>query len=497
MPKTRSSGNTIASRGSGGGGAGGEIGGGGMGSAGPGYERTLEEMSERIQDRMEEARTVSVMVESRSRVGLEEVQVTFDPATPGMATVQSASGNSYTVNTEEETCTCPDHRFRGARCRHIEATALAQEEIGQGTYVGSAEDQQVNVNETVREHIAHEVAEETDNAERGFSDDEHFYTDNPEQFTADMERLRNEPIPYEYENVLNGSDITFGIELEFVRGNSDAIARELYNLGIVGTPRMIQYHGYSDPNKWKLERDGSVTDGSRGGELVSPILTDTPETWRQIETICEVARRHGGQVNLRTGGHVHVSAEPLDGKRQRWRRLFKAFSGSEESIFRFSGGELGRFRDTHYTASSASDMARGIRARLPEEGSLSDFRTALNHRESGINWRKYRSINLGPFANGTRNAIEIRAFNGSLTPGVIQANVKVAAGLIHTAERSRIQGENEGLTTAAFRKRGKLINQYSEGGQDNASMMRFVDTYFTRKKDKEHIMSILARNSWR
>lgn len=490
MPKTRSSGNTIASRGNGGG-AGGGIGGGGIGIDGN------EEMSERVQGRMEEARTVSVMVDSRTRGGTEEVEVTFDPATPGMATVVSASGNAYEVDIEEETCTCPDHQFRGSRCRHIEGVALAQEQIGQGTTVGSATDQEVNVNETVREHMAHETAEETHNADRGFSDDEHFYADEPEQFSRDLERLRNEPIPYEYENVLNGSDVSFGIELEFVSGDSNAIARELFDMGICGSPRMVAYHSDGVPGKWKLERDGSVTTGGRGGELVSPILKDTPETWQQIEKICEVARRHGGRVNFETGAHVHISAEPLDGKRQRWRRLFKTFEGTEEAIFRFSGGEQGSFRNTDYTSSSSNEMRRAMRARLPEEGTIGDFRSALHNSRSNIGWTKYRSLNLSPFANGTRNALEIRAFNGSLTPGVIQANVKVAAGLVHTAERSRIQGENGGLTSPAFKRRGQMINQYQENGMNDGTMIRFVDTYFTRKSDKEHIMGILAKNSWR
>lgn len=497
MPKTRSSGNTIASRGGGSGGGAGSV----------GFEGN-EEMSDRIQDRMEEARTVTVLVESRTRDEIEEVQVTFDPALPGMATVGSASGNTYMVDTEEETCTCPDHQFRRSRCRHIEGVALAQEQMGRGTTIGTSEAQNINVNETVREHMAHEMAEEAHTAERGFTDDEHFYADDPEQFARELERMRNEPIPYEYENVLNGSDITFGIELEFVGGDSHAIARDLHIMGICQYDHMIPYHAetssyyrryYGDQyrsghGKWKLESDGSVTSGDFGGELVSPVLRDTPETWRQIETICEVTKRHGGRVNYQTGGHVHISAEPLDGKRQRWRRLFKTFQGTEEAVFRFSGGEQGRFRGDHYSESSQSDMLRGRRMRLPEEGELSDFSRALNQ---GGNWQKYRSLNIRPFAEGTRNALEVRAFNGSLTPGVIQANIKVAAGLIHTAERSRTRNIDEGIVSDAFKRRGTMINQYGSNGKDNNTLIRFVDTYFTRKKDKEHIMSILAKNSWR
>jgi hypothetical protein len=501
MPKTRSSGNTIASRGNGGGrvggsGVGGAGGGIGGGTGGVGFEGN-EEMSDRIDERLQEARSVDVEVESRSRNGMERVRVDFDPATPGVYQVHSASGNAYTVNEEEQSCTCNDHVHRQRRCRHIEAVAIAQEEMPRGFAGGSMADRDINANEVSREHINNERALEDRNAERSFSDDEHFYSDNPAEFEQDMARLRTAPIPYEYHNVLNGSDLTFGIELEFVNGDSNAIARELYNLGICQSPRMLGYHSPSEPGKWKLERDGSVTSGNFGGELVSPILRDTPETWQQIEKICEVARRHGAEVNYQTGGHVHVSVEPLDGKRQRWRRLFKAFSGTEEAVFRLSGGEMGQIRSGHrtYATSTGAELRSAMRTQLPEEGSLNDFRARLADR--AIGWTKYRSFNLVPFTTGTRPTLEIRAFNGSLTPGVIQANIKTSVGLIHAAERARIQGGAEGLTTPSFRKRGRMINDFSDNRQDNSTMIRMLDTFFTRKSDKEHILSVMAKNNWR
>ena len=503
MGRNRKSGDTIASRssgaGSGAGGSGfGVVGSGAGGGTGTGAgSGDAEEMSQRIEERLQEARTVEVSVESRTRGEMERVQVHFEPDTPGQVQVTSASGNTYIVDSEEETCTCQDYRYRRSRCRHIEAAGIAQEQSAQGTSIGSSRAADINVNETLREHIAYETAEETINVQREFTDDEHFYSDNPEEFDRDMERLKDAPIPYEYENVLNGSDITFGIELEFVEGDSNAIARELYDLGICSSPRMEAYHGgINVPGKWKLEEDCSVTLYDRGGELISPVLQDTPETWRQIEIICEVARRHGGYVNWETGGHVHISAEPLDGKRQRWRRLFKAFKGTEEAIFRFSGGEQGRFRGTNYAESSVDELGEVLQTRLPEEGTLDDFRNALDSDNSGIYWEKFRSINLEPFTTGIRNAIEIRAFNGSLTPGVIQANVKVAAGLIHTAERSRIQGDEYASTTEASRKRGRLINEHTGNGMNKETMIRMVDTFFSRKSDKEHILSVMAKNDW-
>ncbi len=518
MPKTRNTGNTIASRPgnnagspslresnvirdfSGGGGLGGIIGSGVNDDDDYNVDDESianEEMSGRIQERLSQVGSVTVLMESVTRDRMENVVVDFSEE-PGIAEVHSESGNDYTVNFEEETCTCLHHRMRQARCRHIEAVSQAQQQAVRGFEQGSRSSEDVNVNNTIAQVNRNEISEELSNSNRQFVDDNHFYTEEPEAFESDFRAAATSEIPYEYENALNGSDITFGVELEFVGGDSGAIARELYEMGLFSHDQRIPYHAFDRgiyrpvPGKWHMEEDVSVCRGEMGGEIVSPVLRDTPETWRQIQVICEVARRHGATVDQKTGGHIHIGVDPLDGKRQRWRRLFKTFKGNEEAILRLSGGELGRFRASTYARSSQEEMSRGLRMALPEEGSLEDFSRALRPGR----FDKYYNLNISPFSKGVRNAIEVRAFNGSLTPGVIQANVKTAAALIHTAERSRIRGEDEGLTTESFKKRGMMINEM-KNQRNNEGIMTMLDTFFTRKTDKQHILSVIAKNDWR
>lgn len=71
-------------------------------------------------------------------------------------------------------------------------------------------------------------------------------------------------------------------------------------------------------------------------------LKDTPETWRQIEVICEVTKRHGARVNHSCGAHVHIGMNKLDTARKRWRRFFKMIENYEEYLYRAAGGDLGR-----------------------------------------------------------------------------------------------------------------------------------------------------------
>ena len=470
MPKSRSNGNLGARSG----------------------ETTYDEreMSDRIEDRLRDAGTVRINIESRSRGSREDVDVIFSGRT---AVISSGSGRSYTVDLDTNTCSCPDHVHRQNRCRHIEAADIAREQITQGTTQGSSSDIEINPRTFTNEHIQNEINEELGNHQREYVDDSFFYIENPEQFQQDIDRLRDAPIPYYYDNVLNGSNITFGVELEFVDGDSDAIARELHSMGICSSPSMQRYHSARIPGMWVLERDGSVTRGGYGGELISPVLCDTPDTWRQIETICEVARRHGARVNTNTGAHVHIGAEEaLDGKRQRWRRFFKTTTGFENIFHRLAGGEQGRFRGGHYTPSAQLQNRTGITTRMPQDGQTSDFQNVIGRISRG----KYQSINLSPFS-GNKKTVEFRAFNGTLTPGIIQANVKYAAGVINTSVRSRIR-QGEGMTvTDSDRKRGRIINDYDiNNSRDSTAIMKAMDVMFSRKEDKEHVLSVIAKNSW-
>ena len=453
-------------------------------------ELNEQEMAQRLEECLREMDSISVEIPSRTRGGRETVRIRFNDS--NLADVLTGGGE-YTVNPEEGSCNCPDHQYRQGRCRHMEAVDIARDRIRQGILQGSENDSEILPPQFTTEAQRAEQDGEL-SIVREYVDDNQFYSEDPQAFTDDFEAAVNAPIPYEYENVLNGSDLTFGIELEFVDGDSNAIARELYDMGICGNAQMDRYHSRRMPGKWTLERDGSVTNGDRGGELISPILTDTPETWRQIETVCEVAKRHGAAVNMRTGGHIHIGAtDSLDGKRQRWRRFFKMSAGFEQFYTRLSGGEHGRFRGGYYAESSMRQNLRGITARLPEQENIQEFKERILRISDG----KYQRINISPFA--TKGTVEFRGFNGTLTPGIIQANVKYAAGVVHSAERSRIRGSETDniIPTDSDRKRGRIISNYSENNeQTDAGMMAALDAIFSRRSDKQHILSVIAKNRW-
>jgi hypothetical protein len=488
-------------------------GGAGVGGSGAAGENIPEdepldesEVVDRLENRLSQVRIVTVTEPSNSRRRNEEIHITFDPGSPGVAQIQSESGAEYQVDYINGTCTCPHHRYRQETCRHIEATNRAIGEIvGERELLGTEVGQSLGnaeIGSTLNEQqVLDAQDEEARRALSGIQDDDNFfYSDNIEEFRSRLQGIGEGDLPYEYDNVLNGSQVTFGIELEFVGGDPDAIARELYQKGICGYSERVGYHARTIPGKWKLERDGSVSSGNEGGELVSPILQDTPETWKNIEQICEVAKRHGAVINSQCGAHVHIGMEPLDTARQRWKRFFKGISSYEECLYRFAGGDLGRIRSGH--RHYATPFSQRATSTGNSRFTLNDIQDVNNLASRASENNRYYGINLtNIYESGKPNTVEFRYFNGSLNEKTIQANVKLANGVVIASEKARTgNSESEDSSVSeSMKRRGNLLKSESPSysTREESAIMKFVDIMFSRKKDKDYILGIFSKNSWR
>jgi hypothetical protein len=299
-------------------------------------------------------------------------------------------------------------------------------------------------------------------------------------------------IQYEYEDVLAGSQNTFGVEIEFIEGYAPAIARDLQELGL-GDGQLHGYHSSARrPGMWTVERDGSVSNGNRGGEVVSPVLTDCRETWEQIEKVCEVIKLHGGKINRKCGSHVHICADPLDSRSFRWNRLVRIYAGFEDVLYRMAAGgqSKGRFRGSHYARPFASLLpSKFFGDRQTDEA---EIKSHVNSRYHGLNF-----LNANPGAQ--KNTLEFRLFNGTLDPKQIQTNVRIAMGIVHAAEVVR-------RTEEATRDRNELIprepmgfGQAARSGKDpddHTEVRRLLDIIFVRSRDKAAALWLYASSRW-
>ncbi|WP_283699256.1 amidoligase family protein [Clostridium perfringens] len=443
-------------------------------------EGIIEDLVNAVNGRLDNIVTVQGLSRTRNRI--EDINIVS--LGNNRYEVSSTEGGTYIVDMNENSCECGQYVYRNECCRHLIAVREALGEVAEVDTIN-------NVEATRR---TRDIIDEINRNIRGEEqDDNHFYTDNEVDFDNDFAEINDDSIEYEYENVLNGNKSTFGVELEFVGGDANAIARELYNLGIVSSPRRLGYHSRSEPGKWKLERDGSVSDGDTGGEIVSPILKDTPETWEQIKVICDIAKRHGARVDQRCGGHVHINMEKLDTARQRWRRFFKTIEVYEDCIYRAACGDLGRVRSNarHYATpfSPRADESKYIRFNMDND---EDVRRMTAEISKG---NRYYGINLTNIARDRAPTVEFRHFNGSLNEKQIQANIKMAAGIINAAEKARFRDTEDEI----FKKRGNILKNTSRlgGTQTKKKMMEFLDLAFPRRKDKNAILNVFKKNEWR
>lgn len=330
------------------------------------------------------------------------------------------------------------------------------------------------------------------------------YTDQPEAFqaayrAARQRRQRGEPaVPYMTEHATGGlgdphqGGRQFGVELEFdfPRRMSEAnrararraIAAELSQAGLTdGSGRQQGYHAGARNGwrRWSFERDSSVS----GGEVVSPILDDSPRSWQQLQTVCDTIRRHGGVPSRRTGSHVHVSLHDYDHTPENYTNLVRLYRNYEDTLFRLAQNPGARdHRGRGYCSPSGVPTARFR--------TMADVRRAGNHG-AAVNFDAVRGDDEG-------DHLEFRLFDGSLDPGTIQTQIKLSLGLADAAFRTDgvepDTHERLGTHLADNPRRRRLTG--NDWQQATRSFRQLVDRVFCRDHDKEQATALFACTRW-
>ena len=284
---------------------------------------------------------------------------------------------------------------------------------------------------------------------------------------------------YERENVIGDPNQTFGVEIEFDGADANAVAHAFYAAGLASSPNLQGYHSHREPGKWVVERDSTVN-----GEVVSPVLRDTPETWAQLEQACAILREHGARVTARTGGHVHVGADSagMDHDVGRFRRVANACAWAEDLLYRLAAA-TGRGGRHHRGATNGYQWCGPMGSGQFEQAqSLTDLATRVGSSH-GV------GLNYGNILD-QRRTIEYRYFDSSLDPARLQANIKLACMITKRASTlpdSAIPAERVRL--------GSHANGQVEDSGDHL-LRRFADLVFVRPQDKLKLYWLFQRSAW-
>lgn len=238
-----------------------------------------------------------------------------------------------------------------------------------------------------------------------------------------IEDIKQELI--EYRNKLNiNNELTFGIEIEYKKAWDKKINHQIKK--------------QLDNKEWFAKYDGTVSiriwKQLFGGEINSPILTNTQENWENIEIICNILKNNKAYINYQCGGHIHIGSYILNNDLEQYLKLIKLWFMYEPIIYRFAYGEYrkGRSGIKLYAKSQQNNMKRI----LDEEKMYLDIKTLLENlkvsRNYGINFLN---------ANEGKNTIEFRCQNSTLEPIIWQNNINFFSHLLEATKTVQIDEE--------------------------------------------------------
>ena len=430
-------------------------------------------------------------------------------------------GRGYTVTNENPgtgegidrlRCTCPDYPRapRPYDCVHVRQTV---------------QDLTTRVNaDSLRDYHTYGPAIETVNTElaRDFADSQNAqqesrtgwqanptYTADHAAFQADYRAAKaliaadENPVPYMTENATDGLGAPrtgrgFGVELEFVipQGANRsaalaAIGRDLHAAGLTRTSSQQRYHSSSTYSRshqggWKFEQDCTVD-----GEIISPIMSDTPETWEAIAKVCEIVERHGGTVDRRAGSHVHVSAGNYDHTVENHNRLLASFAENEDLVYRLSSNPT-----ASNTRNGAHRGPNWCRPNRVPSGGYRDVSQAQHSNGHGS------GLNLQAVRGSASDHVEFRTFDGTLTPSLIQTQIKLALAMTESAFRDTDYqpgthnplGAHSSHNRATHGQTRRLTGD--DWRQDVAGYKVLADRLFRRPEDKAQMTALLAWTRW-
>jgi hypothetical protein len=286
----------------------------------------------------------------------------------------------------------------------------------------------------------------------------------------------------------------FGVELEFdIKSGVDHetairnIVRELREAGLTDQQRIGGYHSgrSSGWSQWNLEQDCTVS-----GELVSPLMSDTPEDWAKMKTALDILNRNGAKASVRTGSHVHVSTGSYVGSIAKHTELIRTVQDHQDVIYRAAADpKRGTHRGTQWCGPNRSTPPVSVNADDP-----SGLINGIDHYAH--NGHGYMMNLEGTTSMNTKAHAEFRMWDATLDLATIQQQVATSAALADYADRTV---ENSGQSVG--RERPTTIDGVVHGGRsisDDAmkNATELADKIFRRQSDRKRFVSLFGVNKW-
>lgn len=431
-------------------------------------------------------------LESNRGSGLEfPIDSAQDPAIRGSLSAELDADDQLSVNSSHLVCPC--ERYSPSQgCEHTEQLASAiRDRLTQEIQTSRTQVAEATAAAITTRPATEQLLPDAPNLST-FS-----YTDDPARFTAHIRQVMAQPadqrVPWLDEQagpVLYGfgAGRDFGAELEFDtdpaarnRGvhPTSAVGQALFDAQFTRTPGQRGYHaalnaGYnrSLQGGWTYEHDGSVT----GGEVVTPILSDTPETWTRLREVCGIITRNSGVASRNTGSHITVSSPEYAGQAVRLTRFLRLMHHHQSDLHMMAAA--GHDRRMDYAGPIASPPLEGYTR-------INEARQATA-RYTFVNLAHISSRSTDPSAQANR--VEFRLWDGSLEPARIQAQIKMSAALLDYSTHNRT------LTVDPETRAGsdRLNPDHDDFVEQTQQIRGLIDQLYRRDADKEQAAAMWA-----
>ena len=264
--------------------------------------------------------------------------------------------------------------------------------------------------------------------------------------------------------------ITFGVEIEY-----EQVVRKLVN-------RYIR----NNLPEWNSKSDSTV---SSGGEVTSPIMTDTREYWEELKKICGFLKRNSAVTNRHAGGHIHVGSQVLGNDVDAWRIFVKLYMLYEDVMIRFFYGDKLNRRATFNQYSPP--VANYIFEDLERINEATNAEKIIGRMCRG----KYGAINFGHIYNydegdslnrfSDGSTIELRCPNGTDEEVIWQNNINTFTKMLDSSKKQAIDEEFLDYKIKSYDDRKESF-YYDEVQLKKA--LEFVDLIFDNNLDKAYFL---------
>ncbi|MFD7161345.1 hypothetical protein ACFV9C_42635 [Kribbella sp. NPDC059898] len=262
------------------------------------------------------------------------------------------------------------------------------------------------------------------------------------------------------------------------------IGKALHQQGILDDPVIRGFqptaHAGVARERWTLEAAATAD-----GRAVSPLQLDTPSSWADLAAVCRQITEHGGDPAM-AGTYVAVAAPDFAANPEAITNLQRLLLVCEDDLYRMASNP--------HTPSRIARFCRPLQER-PTLG----FGTATHTAGARPPVRRPMVDFTGLDRDDPASSyLLFRLFDGSLQPGRIQAQIKLALAATDFAARHEISPLEPRVRLGNGITRQRVLRTHAEWFDPitTSGIRRLIDQLFQRDEDKQQIAALWAVSTY-